>query len=252
MPFSPESIAARNARRAKRPNPDGSPAELVPITTRTRRPGPAPATARQGDLTATRDLVFTAAATAFARDGFDGVGVDTIARAAGVNKAMLYYHFKSKLALYRAVVSDMLRAVSTAVAAVADSDVAPPAKIERFIETLATMREQRPWFPPLMLREMSAGAPHLDPSTLLLMRGVFTAFGRILEQGVQSGHFRPVHPVLAYVTILGPMMMNAVRERAAAAPGRAHLQMFVAIPRKDLIAHMQHTALSMLAKDSTR
>ncbi len=252
MPFSPESVAARNARRAKRGTKAGPPAELVPITARPRRPGPAPATAREGDLAATRDLVFAAAATAFSRDGFDGVGVDAIARAAGVNKAMLYYHFKSKLELYRAVVRDMLRAVTTAVTALADSDVPPPAKVERFIETLATMREERPWFPPLMMREMSAGAPHLDPDTLLLMRGVFTAFGRILEQGVRSGHFRPVHPVLAYVTILGPMMMNAVRERAAAEPGRAHLPMFVAIPRKDLIAHMQHTALSMLAKDSTR
>jgi AcrR family transcriptional regulator len=252
MPFSPESIAARNARRAKGPNADGSPAELVPITTRTRRPGPAPATAREDDQAATRDLVFTAAATAFARDGFDGVGVDAIARAAGVNKAMLYYHFRSKLELYRSIVRDMLQAVRTAVTALAESDVVPPVKIERFIETLATMRHARPWFPPLMMRELSAGAPHLDPDTLLLMRGVFTAFGRILEQGVQSGHFRPVHPVLAYVTILGPMMMNAVRERAAAEPGRAHLPMFVAIPRQDLIAHMQHTALSMLAKDTTR
>jgi AcrR family transcriptional regulator len=165
---------------------------------------------------------------------------------------MLYYHFRSKLELYRSIVRDMLQAVRTAVTALAESDVVPPVKIERFIETLATMRHARPWFPPLMMRELSAGAPHLDPDTLLLMRGVFTAFGRILEQGVQSGHFRPVHPVLAYVTILGPMMMNAVRERAAAEPGRAHLPMFVAIPRQDLIAHMQHTALSMLAKDTTR
>jgi TetR/AcrR family transcriptional regulator len=201
---------------------------------------------------ATRDLIFAAAAAAFSRDGFDGVGVDAIAHAAGVNKAMLYYHFRNKVGLYREIVRDMLRAVSTAVAAIAESDDLPPAKVERFIETLATMREARPWFPPLMMREMSAGAPHLDPDTLLLMRGVFTAFGRILDQGVQSGQFRPVHPVLAYVTILGPMMMNAVRERAGAEPGRAHLPMFVAIPRKDLIAHMQHTALSMLAKDSIR
>ena len=196
--------------------------------------------------------MFKAGADAFARFGLDGVGVDDIARAAGVNKAMLYYHFKNKLELYREIVRDMLRAVSTAVTAIADSDDAPATKIERFIETLATMREARPWFPPLMMREMSAGAPHLDPDTLLLMRAVFMAFGRILEQGVQIGDFRKVHPVLAYVTILGPMMMNAVRERAAAEPGRAHLPMFAAIPRKDLIAHMQHTALSMLAKDSAR
>ncbi len=251
MPFSPAAIAARNTRRAPG-RTGGNSADLVPIAAHPRRPGPAPAAGRTSEPTATRDLVFKAGADAFSRSGFDGVGVDDIARAAGVNKAMLYYHFKNKLELYRAIVRDMLSAVSTAVTAIADSDVAPPTKIERFIETFATMRETRPWFPPLMMREMSAGAPHLDPDTLLLMRAVFMAFGRILEQGVQSGHFRKVHPVLGYVTILGPMMMNAVRERAAAEPGRAHLPMFAAIPRKDLIAHMQHTALSMLAKDSAR
>jgi len=196
--------------------------------------------------------VFRAAAEAFARHGFEGVGVDDIARAAGVNKAMLYYHFKNKLDLYRDVVRDMLRAVSEAVAAIATAEATPSTKVERFIETLATMREARPWFPPLMMREMSAGAPHLDPDTLLLMRAVFLSFGQILDQGVRAGEFRKVHPVLAYVTIHGPMMMNAVRERAAAEPGRAHLPMFAAIPRKDLIAHMQHTALTMLATERAR
>lgn len=252
MPFSPASIAARNSRRAAKRA--AHMAELVPIgsAARARRPGPAPAAGRTAAPTATRDLVFKAGAEQFARFGLDGVGVDEIARAAGVNKAMLYYHFKNKLDLYREIVRDMLRAVSTAAAAIAESADAPATKIERFIETLATMREARPWFPPLMMREMSAGAPHLDPDTLLLMRSVFLSFGRILEQGVAIGAFRKVHPVLAYVTILGPMMMNAVRERAAAEPGRAHLPMFASIPRKDLIAHMQHTALSMLAKDSAR
>ena len=251
MPFSPAAIAARNTHRATGRS-DGQRADLVPIATHPRRPGPAPSSGRTSAPTATRDLVFKAAAEAFSRSGFEGVGVDDIARAAGVNKAMLYYHFKNKLDLYRAIVRDMLSAVSDAVISIADSDDGPPAKIERFIETLATMREARPWFPPLMMREMSAGAPHLDPDTLNLMRSVFMAFGRILEQGVKTSDFRKVHPVLAYVTILGPMMMNAVRERAAAEPGRAHLPMFASIPRKDLIAHMQHTALSMLAKDSAR
>lgn len=250
-PFSPEAVAARNARRSSKKEP-GKAADLIPLASRARRPGPAPAAGRTDEPTATRDLVFKAGAEAFSRSGFEGVGVDDIARAAGVNKAMLYYHFKNKLELYREIVRDMLRAASASVVAIAESDAPPATKIERFIETLATMRDARPWFPPLMMREMSAGAPHLDPDTLMLMRAVFMSFGRILEQGVQSGAFRKVHPVLAYVTILGPMMMNAVRERAAAEPGRAHLPMFAAIPRKDLIAHMQHTALTMLAKERAR
>lgn len=212
---------------------------------------PATTAERTADV-ATRDLVFAAAAEQFSRHGFDGVSVDDIARAAGVNKAMIYYHHANKIELYRAVVREMLQVFGRAVADVAASADSPAQKIERFIETLARMREARPWFPPLMMREMAAGAPHLDTDTLGHMKTVMAAFSAILDAGVQARVFRKVHPVLAYVTILGPMMMNAARERAAAAPGRAHLPMFVAIPRKDLIAHMQHTALSMLAKDSTR
>ncbi len=194
-------------------------------------------------------MIFAAAAHEFSARGFDGASVDAIARAAHVNKAMLYYHFGSKVGLYREVVRDMLRAVGEAVTAIAASDDTPPHQIERFIQTLAQQKDARPWFPPLMLREMAEGAPHLDADTLMLMRSVFVAFAAILEAGARRGDFRPMHPVLAYISIMGPLMMNAVRERAAARPGRRELPMFVPVDRADLMAHMQHTALRMLAPD---
>ena len=81
------------------------------------------------------------------------------------------------------------------------------------------------------------------------MRTVFMAFGRILAEGQQAGVFRPVHPVLAYMSIIGPLMLNAARERAAAAPGRDQLPMFVPVSHADLTRHMQHVALRMLQKD---
>jgi AcrR family transcriptional regulator len=253
MPFSPEAIAARAKSRAARPRPAGGAAPAVPITSKARRPGPVPAGAvRRAADVATRDLVFAAAAEQFSRHGFDGVGVDDIARAAGVNKAMIYYHHANKLELYRAVVREMLQAFGAAVAAVAASDDPPARKIEHFIETLASMREARPWFPPLMMREMAAGAPRLDADTLGHMKTVLAAFSAILDAGVQARVFRKVQPVMAYMTIMGPLLMNAVRERAAAAPGRAHLPLFTPIDRRELIAHMQLTALRMLAKDPSR
>jgi len=254
MPFSPESIAARNARRGTRPPSSASVATATTVAFRksARRPGPAPASGSRVAESGTRDLVFSAAATAFSQHGFDGVGVDDIARLAGVNKAMIYYHFKDKLALYREVVRDMLTVVGASVTAIAESADTPERKIERFIETLAAMRDDRPWFPPLMMREMAAGAPHLDNPTLSHLRGVFLGFAAILDAGVSAGRFRKVHPVMAYMSILGPLMMNAVRERAAAAPGRSHIPIFAALDRRELVAHMQHTALSMLAKDRAR
>src|ERR1700726_3532416 len=51
----------------------------------------------------TRASILAAAARIFANSGLDGARIDAIAAAAGVNKAMLYYYFKSKDLLYAAV-----------------------------------------------------------------------------------------------------------------------------------------------------
>src|SRR5687768_527951 len=195
----------------------------------------------------TRDAVFQAAASLFSARGFDGVSVDDIAAAAEVNKAMIYYHFEDKLALYRSVVADMLSAVGERVTAIATTAVAPQEKLDRFIEHFVRLADERPWFPTLMLREIAEGAPHLDLDTLAHIRTVFLSFGRILHEGEAAGVFRTIHPILAYTSIVGPLIMNAARERVAAQPGRQHLPMLVAISHDDLIAHGQETARRMLA-----
>jgi len=194
----------------------------------------------------TRNAIFQAAAVAFSSRGFDGVGVDEIADRAQVNKAMIYYHFADKLALYRAVVADMLSAIAGSATAIAASADAPDVKLDRFIENFVIHADSRPWFPTMMLREISEGAPHLDLDTFAHMRSVLGAFARILTEGAEAGTFRPVHPVLAYTSVVGPLLMNAARERMAAEPGRSDLPMFVEIPHAELIAHMQLTALRML------
>ncbi len=223
-----------------------------PRTRQTARRRAPPSLARRGgprpgvDVSATRLAVFAAAANAFSRRGFDGVVVDDIARAAGVNKAMIYYHFEDKLALYREIVCEMLRDAGTHVTAIADQPAAPADKMSRFIATFVALADRRPYFPTLMMREMAEGALHLDADTLVLMRAVFLAFGRILAEGQQTGVFRQVHPVLAYMSVLGPLMLNAARERAAAQPGRGELPMFVPVSHRDLTRHMQSVALRML------
>ena len=52
----------------------------------------------------TRDKILDTARDEFAQSGLDGARVDRIAERAGVNKAMIYYHFKSKEDLYQVVI----------------------------------------------------------------------------------------------------------------------------------------------------
>jgi AcrR family transcriptional regulator len=194
----------------------------------------------------TREAVFHAAATLFSAKGFAGVSMDDIAALAGVNKAMIYYHFADKLALYRAAVSDMLAAAAATVSAIAESAAAPAEKLDRFVANFVRLADARPWFPTLMLRETAEGAPHLDLDTLAHIRTVFLGFGRILAEGEAAGAFRTVNPILAYTSIVGPLIMNAARERVAAQPGRQHLPMLLSISHDDLIAHGQECARRML------
>jgi AcrR family transcriptional regulator len=193
--------------------------------------------------------VFSAAAELFSARGFDGVGVDDIAHVARLNKAMIYYHFADKLDLYRQIVRDMLTSVGLRVTEIASSTMAPDQRLAAFVASFVHMADERPWFPPLMLREISEGAPRLDPEALALMKNVFQAFARILTDGQQAGLFRPIHPVLAYMSILGPLLLNAARERAAARPGRVDLPMFVDVPHPELITHMQQAAFRLLAQE---
>lgn len=50
-----------------------------------------------------REQIIAAATGAFAKAGFAATGLDDIAAAAGISRAILYRHFESKTALYQAV-----------------------------------------------------------------------------------------------------------------------------------------------------
>ena len=60
----------------------------------------------------TRAAILEAAEGIFAEVGLAGARIDAIAGAAGINKAMLYYYFKSKEGLYRAVLEGVANVTS--------------------------------------------------------------------------------------------------------------------------------------------
>jgi AcrR family transcriptional regulator len=204
---------------------------------------------KKTSVVSTRDAVFASAASLFSSHGFSGVSTDDIAGAASVNKAMIYYHFSDKLALYRAIVCEGLQAMSETAGAIAASAQTPAEKLDAFVEAFVRMTERRPWMPAIMLREIAEGAPRLDPETMSHMRSVIGHFAAILEQGQQLGAFRAIHPVLAYESVVGPIIINAARERVANQPGRKSLEfpLLASIAHTDVIAHSQEAARRMLA-----
>jgi AcrR family transcriptional regulator len=152
------------------------------------------------------DRILAAAAAEFAERGFAGARVDRIARRARVNKAMLYYHFHSKKALYRALLLDAFTHAAALFDRIAAEPVAPAEKIDRAIAALARLIDERPVLPAIMMREVADRGVHLDPETLQALGAVPRAFAALVQQGVASGDFRPIHPVFAYFTMLPPLL----------------------------------------------
>src|SRR4030095_3965723 len=171
---------------------------------------------RRRSSEASHAAIFAAAAEEFSERGFEAGGVDRIAAKARVNKAMLYYHFGSKRALYIEILRDMFRAVRAKARRLADGPGTAPEKLERWIATIIQEAAQRPWFPPIMLRELASGAPRFDPDTFALMNAVFGAVRDVLMQGQREGSFGEIDPLLTPLTIMPPILIFFARQRVLA------------------------------------
>jgi len=203
---------------------------------------------RRRDSAATRQALFAAGATAFAARGFDGAGVDEIAAAAGVNKAMLYYHFKSKRGLYTAVLADMFSAVADRVAPLATAPGDPAASLEAFVDALADACRERPHFPAIWLRELADEGRHLDASVVPIVRGILDTLAGLLARGRREGRFREVHPLLVQFGIIGPLLVYL-----GSAPARRRLladaPQLAAIDDEMAFAHVKVATLATVLAD---
>src|SRR5690606_30570223 len=158
------------------------------------------------DAVRSRERLLAAAAAEFAARGFAGAKVDRISAKARLNKAMIYYHFGSKAALYREVLLDVFRTVAAAV----DADVTatdPAEKIREFIRAVAGAVASRPHFGPIWLREMAEGGAHVDASVLAPVQHVLAVLHRIVAAGTAAGMFRPTHPLILHLGIVGPLLV---------------------------------------------
>src|SRR6476661_5341639 len=78
---------------------------------------------------AKRQLILRVAREEFAARGFAGTRVETLARKARVNKALLYYYFGSKLGLYKHIIHDDVDRFSARMREVAEAQATAEEKI---------------------------------------------------------------------------------------------------------------------------
>lgn len=158
------------------------------------------------DSAATKEALLAAGLEEFAAKGFDGTPVDSIARLAGVNKAMINYHFGGKEGLYRAILDAEFRWLEERLVDLRSAALDAPTRLERFVAVFGDLHARRPHLSQMMMREIMSGGRHLDESLLSRVLGVFSIVQSIVEAGVRQGAFRPVHPLLTHLTVIGSLI----------------------------------------------
>jgi AcrR family transcriptional regulator len=196
---------------------------------------------------ATRARILTAASEEFGARGFAATSVDRIARRARVNKAMIYYHFHDKRALYTTIVRESFGSILEQLRPIAAEDIPLDRKLDRLIEALVRAVDRSQIFLPFFLREIADGAVHLGPEELGLIASIFQTVSGVIVEGGRRKLFRPVHPALAHFTIIAPLVMFR-----ATGPVRTRIKSLkqVEVPDADavvLVDHLQMVARRMLS-----
>jgi TetR/AcrR family transcriptional regulator len=147
----------------------------------------------------TRRAILQAAAREFATEGVAGARTEHIARAAGVNKALLYYYFKDKETLYGAVLDWVFSGLTGALHEVLQREMPPRDKLLCCAATYFDYIAGSPFYPRLFLREIMRagrnGSPHIKRVAERYMQPVFGEMARLIHDGIAAGEFRAVDPM---------------------------------------------------------
>lgn len=158
----------------------------------------------------TKSRILQAAETLFADKGYKGATIRDIAELAGVNIALVNYHWGSKEELWNAVrtrhmgeVMEFARALASEFPSI-DSPEVVRAVVHRFFDFIAG-------HPNLVKMMAHAGAADAPPEALVGMGPSFLDLGVKYVEGTGVFDFGPVDTRLALICILGAFVIFFIR-----------------------------------------
>jgi TetR/AcrR family transcriptional regulator len=146
-----------------------------------------------------RTAIVQAAVREFSREGVAGARIDAIARTARVNKALLYYYFKDKDALYGSVLDQVFGGLTATIDGVLTRDLPPREKLLTYVGAHFDYVASHPVYPRIVQAELMragrGGSRQLERVVKQYFRPLFGKLTALLHSGRVSGEFRPVDPL---------------------------------------------------------
>ena len=178
-----------------------APLPLHSAGSRSRRPALPPRRDRARNPETIRRIV-AAAEKIFAEQGIDGARTDAIARAARVNKALLYYYFKSKEDLHRFTLQTLFGRMRQQVGAAMEGAVAPRDQLVNYVNGYFDFTSRHPNYPRLVQREVMGRGQSLHWIVQVYFGPLYRRLTATIRAGIARGEFRRVDPQNTAVTLI--------------------------------------------------
>jgi len=147
---------------------------------------PVPRTPRATTLRK-QEAILAEAERQFARFGFEGVSLDSIAAALDLSRQNLLYHWPSKEDLYMAVLNSVMGEWMANMTAIAEADD-PESAIQTYVAVKLRFSRERPSGNAVFTREIMAGVPRyqdvLKVQVMPLLHADVARFERWADEGL--------------------------------------------------------------------
>lgn len=140
-----------------------------------------------------RKNILAAAEHSFVKNGFKGTSMQSIADAAELPKANVLYYFKSKQALYLAVLDQIIKRWDASIEDMDEGDD-PAEVLGNYIRAKVDLAIQYPHASKIFAMEIIQGAPNLQDHLRSNLRAWVREKGRIIQSWIDQGKMKSVDP----------------------------------------------------------
>lgn len=138
-----------------------------------------------------RGRILDMAAELFARDGYEGASLGSLADAVGITKAAIYHYFPNKKEIYEAIIVRTLEGLLKAVTEAVSSDRAPEAQLSHFMTAHADYFERHYYgFVTLLVGYGGMENSNMIDESQKLRNAYEEILRKIVTNGIAQGVFR--------------------------------------------------------------
>ena len=149
-----------------------------------------------------RERILKVALREFATKGLSGARVDTIAAKAKTSKHMVYYHFRSKEELYKAVLEQAYAGIRASEQAIDVDHMEPIDALRAIIRQSFDYHADNEMFVRLVMNENIHHARYITERQIQGNKPIIETLSRILERGKRNGYLRAdIDPRELHLTI---------------------------------------------------